>query len=52
MGLFGNAFDFNNDGNLDALEQAAEFSMLMNILDSCEEDETESSDPDSTDYDF
>ena len=27
-GIFGNMFDFNNDGNLDALEQGMEFMFL------------------------
>lgn len=31
-GFFGDFFDFNNDGKLDAFEQAAEFSAFMNII--------------------
>ena len=27
-GIFGDMFDFNNDGNLDALEQGLEFMFL------------------------
>ena len=27
-GIFGNMFDFNNDGNLDAFEQGLEFMFL------------------------
>lgn len=32
MGLFGNLFDLNGDGKLDAMEQAAEFSFLEHML--------------------
>lgn len=32
-GIFGNLFDFNHDGKLDILEQAAEFSFLCELLD-------------------
>ena len=38
MGLFGDLFDFNRDGRLDSLEQAAEFTAFMNLLDSEKED--------------
>ena len=41
-GIFGGIFDFNGDGKMDTFEKAAEFSMLMHIL----EEET-SSDNDS-----
>ena len=41
MGIFGNLFDFNNDGKLDAFEKAAELGMLMEMIDSEEEDEDE-----------
>lgn len=30
-GLFGNMFDFNHDGKLDAFERAAEFDFLNNF---------------------
>ncbi len=33
MGLFGNIFDFDNNGNLDGFEQAAEFGFFMQMLD-------------------
>lgn len=41
MNLFGDLFDFNNDGKLDTFEQAAEFGALMNLLESEEENEDE-----------
>ena len=31
-GLFGNMFDFNHDGKLDAFERAAEFDFLNNVM--------------------
>ena len=40
MGLFGDLFDFNGDGRLDALESAVEFNAFMNLIDS-EEESTE-----------
>ena len=39
MKLFGNFFDFNNDGKLDAFEKAAEFGTFMEILDSLKNNE-------------
>lgn len=39
MGLFGNLFDFNGDGKLDAFEKAAEFGAFMNMVDSYQKDE-------------
>ena len=33
MGIFGNLFDFNGDGNLDAFEKAAEFGLFMQMMD-------------------
>ena len=42
MGLFGNLFDFNGDGNLDAFEQGLEFMFLDEMSKkSDDEDETE-----------
>ena len=38
MGLFGDLYDFNGDGKLDALESATEFSAFMNLIDSEEEE--------------
>lgn len=39
MSLFGNLFDFNNDGKLDSFEKAAEFGLLMHIIESEKKDE-------------
>lgn len=44
MGLFGDLFDFNSDGRLDSLEQAAEFTAFMNLLDSEKEDNEDDTD--------
>ena len=43
-GIFGNMFDFNNDGNLDALEQGLEFMFLDQL--------TKEGSEDSNDNDF
>ena len=37
MGLFGNLFDFNNDGKLDTIEKAADFVAFMQMIESKEE---------------
>jgi hypothetical protein len=47
-GFFGNAFDFNNDGRLDALEQAADFGMFVQAM---ELEETDLLDPDELNSD-
>ena len=39
MGLFGNLFDLNGDGKLDAFEKAAEFGAFMQMIDSVKKDE-------------
>ena len=39
MGLFGNIFDLNGDGKLDAFEKAAEFGAFMQMIDSVKKDE-------------
>ena len=39
MGILGDLFDFNNDGKLDAFEKAAELGMLMQIIESEEQEE-------------
>lgn len=44
MGLFGDLFDFNSDGRWDSLEQAAEFTAFMNLLDSEKEDNEDDTD--------
>ncbi len=41
MGLFGDLFDYNNDGKLGSFEKAAEFGMFMQMIDSEEESENE-----------
>lgn len=46
-GLFGGLFDFNNDGELDAVERAAEFGAFMDLVGENEDDD--SSDSDITD---
>lgn len=33
MGIFGDLFDFNSDGQMDAGEQAAEFGAFMQMID-------------------
>lgn len=41
MGIFGNLFDFNHDGKLDALEQAMDFGLFVQMMDELDqEDET------------
>ena len=37
--LFGDLFDFNNDGKLDSFEKAAEFGAFMQMIDSVKNDE-------------
>ena len=39
--LFGDVFDFNNDGKLDAFEKAAEFGAFIQMIDSEKNDEKE-----------
>lgn len=39
MGLFGDLFDFNNDGKLDTFEKAAEFGTFMQMIDSAKQEE-------------
>lgn len=43
MGLFGDLFDFNGDGTLDALESAVEFNAFMNLFGSEEEENEDDS---------
>ena len=33
MGFFGNLFDLNGDGKMDAFEKAAEFGLFMQMMD-------------------
>ena len=42
-GIFGDMFDFNNDGNLDAFEQGLEF-MFINELTKEESDDSNNDD--------
>ena len=42
-GIFGDMFDFNNDGNLDAFEQGLEY-MLINELTKDESDDSDNDD--------
>ena len=42
-GIFGDMFDFNNDGNLDAFEQGLEFMFLSELT----KDESDVSDNDA-----
>lgn len=50
-GFFGNTFDFNGDGQLDAFEQAVDFGMFMQVMESekNDSDELPKSDPDNFD---
>lgn len=50
MSFFGNAFDFNNDGKLDAMERGAELGFLMEMIDSVENDKFTGQSHDSTNY--
>ena len=38
-GLFGNMFDLNHDGKLDAFERATEFDFLNNIMEGSDQEE-------------
>lgn len=52
-GIFGDLFDFNRDGKLDAFEQAAEFSFLNELMDEEEKREAlEAEEIDPEDYDL
>ena len=55
MGLFGDMFDFNDDGEMDSFERATEFAFLDEMMD--EDDEEEKTelelsglDPDELEY--
>ena len=41
LGLFGDMFDFNGDGEMDSFERAAEFAFLDEMIADEEEEETE-----------
>lgn len=49
FGLFDNIFDFDNNGELDSLEKAAEFSFVMNMIED-EEDDFEKDDDFGDDF--
>ena len=38
-GIFGDTFDFDSDGRLDIIEQAAELAFIANIIEDEETDE-------------
>ena len=37
-GIFGNMFDLNHDGKLDAFERATEFDFIHNVIEDVDED--------------
>ena len=39
MSIFGDLFDLNHDGEMDAFEKAAEFGFLMDMMDAQKNDE-------------
>ena len=45
-GIFGDIFDFDGDGKLDIIEQAAELAFIANIIEEEEIDEGEETDDD------
>ncbi len=47
MGIFGDMFDLNRDGKMDAIEEAAEFSFFMNMVDSLERENDSDEDGES-----
>ena len=51
-GLFGNAFDLNHDGHLDAFERASEFAFFTSIMEEEEHNELEDAgiDPEELEY--
>ena len=51
MGIFGDMFDFNGDGELDAMEKAAEFGAFMSMMESFREDELKSAGLDPYEFD-
>ena len=38
FGIFGDMFDFNHDGKLDAFERASEFDFIHNVMENEEQD--------------
>ena len=51
-GLFGNAFDLNHDGHLDAFERASEFAFFTSIMEAEEHNELADAgiDPEELEY--
>ena len=45
-GIFGDIFDFDGDGKLDIIEQAAELAFIANIIEEEENDEETDEDDD------
>ena len=45
-GIFGDTFDFDSDGRLDIIEQAAELAFIATIIEEEEIDEGEETDDD------
>ena len=43
-GIFGDIFDFDSDGRLDIIEQAAELTFIANIIEDKETDEDDEDD--------
>ena len=46
-GIFGDIFDFDGDGRLDIIEQAAELAFIADII---EDEETDDEDDEDDDY--
>ena len=44
MNIFGNLFDFNKDGKLDAFEKSAEFAAFMQMIEAEEKDNQDTDD--------
>lgn len=45
MGLFGDLFDLNGDGELDIFEQAAEFAFFQSVIEDDDDDDDDGSRP-------
>lgn len=52
MGIFGDIFDFNNDGEMDFMEKTAEFGAYMQMVESSKQDELESAGIDMSEFEF
>ena len=49
LGLFGDMFDFNHDGELDSFERGAEFMFFKDVVIKDTDKESETDDEDSED---